>query len=189
MPVKCFYVGNKLFSLTGVRLGSSALQETWHDLLFTHFNHLTFTLFNSHLVTLEQFALAVQECQVKEDQALLKKVCVKKNRFPFICSRYLTPLCSSSDSLHRVYGKFSQTSATNKHHKQLFVPTIDSSGLCDLSSWVVEKNNNSEKLCWPDKNFGCVSVQCWGNKGLDSICSSHPVCRTHVPSSFTVMHY
>lgn len=34
-----------------------------------------------HPVTLEQFALAVQKCQVNEDQALLKKVCVKIEKY------------------------------------------------------------------------------------------------------------
>lgn len=54
----------------------------------------------------------------------------KKNRFPFISSLHLTPLCSSSDSW--VYGKFSEVPQTTSraHNWQL--------GVLSLHFWVVE---------------------------------------------------
>ncbi|XP_062375343.1 acyl-coenzyme A oxidase-like protein [Sardina pilchardus] len=72
--------------------------EAWNSCL----HHVTgLALAHIHRVTLEQFALAIQECQVAEDHALLTKFCllhgtslVYQERAWYLEHKYLTPSTS-----------------------------------------------------------------------------------------------
>ena len=68
----CFHEMLFCVTVTALRLNNSDPLPSWVIFLLS----LTDFLFVS-IVTLEQFALAVQECPVEEDHTLLTKVCVK----------------------------------------------------------------------------------------------------------------
>ncbi|XP_056326556.1 acyl-coenzyme A oxidase-like protein isoform X1 [Danio aesculapii] len=110
-------VGDLMFLLKAVRYRERVLQRSLASRLYTKvdknkeeffmawnscLHHVTtLALAHIHRVTLEQFALAVRDCQIKEDRALLSKFCllhgtslVYQERAWYLEHKYLSPATS-----------------------------------------------------------------------------------------------
>ncbi|XP_016298613.1 acyl-coenzyme A oxidase-like protein isoform X2 [Sinocyclocheilus anshuiensis] len=88
-------VGDLMFLLKAVEKNKDEFFMAWNACL----HHVTtLAMAHIHRVTLEQFALAVRECHIKEDRALLTKFCllhgtslVYQERAWYLEHNYLTP--------------------------------------------------------------------------------------------------
>ncbi|XP_067241695.1 acyl-coenzyme A oxidase-like protein isoform X2 [Chanodichthys erythropterus] len=88
-------VGDLMFLLKAVEKNKDEFFMAWNSCL----HHVTtLAMAHIHKVTLEQFALAIQECHIKEDHALLTKFCllhgtslVYQERAWYLEHNYLTP--------------------------------------------------------------------------------------------------